>query len=74
MSKDPNDIVQAHLIEEETFGPLVVLENREGKFVQIIPISDLDTSALTDHMHDTMTELIADLVESGEFSGPKKGK
>jgi hypothetical protein len=71
---NPKEIVHAHLIEEETFGPLVVLENREGKFVRIIPVSEMDTDSLTDQMHDTMIELITDLVESGEFSGPKKSE
>ncbi len=72
MSNDPNEIVHAHLVEEETFGHLVVLENRAGKFVRIVPVSEMDTSNLTDTMHDTMIELIQDLVESGEFSGPPK--
>jgi len=72
MSNDPKEIVHAHLIEEETFGSLVVLESREGKFVRIIPISEMDTASLTDTMHNTMVELITDLVESGEFPRPPK--
>lgn len=72
MSTDPKEIVHAHLIEEETFGPLVVLENRDGQFVRIVPVSEMDTSSLTDQMHDTLIELITDLVESGEFSRPEK--
>jgi len=72
MSNDPKEIVHAHLVEEETFGHLVVLESREGKFVRIVPVSEMDTAALTDQMHDTLIELIQDLVESGEFPRPPK--
>ena len=68
MSRKPTDIVQGHLIEEETFGTLVLLEDRTGKFVGLVPVSEMDPTALPDPLQDTLSELVVEMVASGELS------
>ncbi len=55
---NPDDIVQGHLIEEETFGSLVLLENRKGDLVRIVPVTEMDIDKAPDRFHDTIANLV----------------